>query len=205
MQYKVTLRTVAGLSLLVLAGCNSQPETTGSTTTVVEAPAPAPEIKVETAPPVIVKTKPQVAPTKAATTTVTTTSTKKVVAPKVQPKPAGKLGPIPKEADKLITEDITIGTGPTATPGKSVSVNYTGTLTDGTKFDSSLDRGDPFNFNLGGGEVIRGWDQGVAGMKVGGKRRLIIPSELGYGPNGSPPVIPPNATLVFTVELLGVQ
>ena len=211
MQRKVTLRTVAGLSLLVLAGCNSQPESTGSTTTVVEAPAPAPEIKVETAPPVIVKTeeKPKAAPTKAdakaAKTTTTTTTIKKTVAPTAKPKPAAKLGPIPKEATKLIVEDIAIGAGPTATPGKMVSVHYTGTLTNGTKIDSSLDSGAPFEFPLGAGQVIRGWDQGVAGMKVGGKRRLIIPSDLGYGPDGSPPVIPPNATLVFTVELLGVQ
>lgn len=106
---------------------------------------------------------------------------------------------------QLKIEDEKVGTGDEAVAGKSVTVNYVGTLLDGTKFDSSYDRNQPFTFNLGAGEVIKGWDQGVAGMKVGGKRKLTIPSDLGYGPAGAPPVIPPNATLVFEVELLSVK
>jgi FKBP-type peptidyl-prolyl cis-trans isomerase len=106
---------------------------------------------------------------------------------------------------ELIIEELTVGDGATATAGQSVSVHYTGWLTDGTKFDSSVDRGDPFEFNLGRGQVIAGWDQGVAGMQVGGKRKLTIPPEMGYGSRGAGGVIPPNATLVFDVELLAVR
>lgn len=105
--------------------------------------------------------------------------------------------------------DTKIGDGAEATAGKKVSVHYTGWLynngTKGAKFDSSLDRGQPFQFALGAHQVIAGWDEGVAGMKVGGKRTLIIPPELGYGARGAGGVIPPNATLMFDVELLGVQ
>ena len=106
---------------------------------------------------------------------------------------------------ELIIEELTVGDGATAAAGQSVSVHYTGWLTDGTKFDSSVDRNDPFEFNLGQGQVIAGWDQGVAGMQIGGKRKLTIPPELGYGERGAGGVIPPNATLVFEVELLGVR
>ena len=102
---------------------------------------------------------------------------------------------------ELVKEDLKPGTGPAAKQGDRVKVHYTGTLLDGTKFDSSLDRGEPFEFTLGQGEVIKGWDQGVVGMKKGGKRRLTIPSELGYGKRGSPPKIPPDATLKFEIEL----
>jgi FKBP-type peptidyl-prolyl cis-trans isomerase FkpA len=107
-------------------------------------------------------------------------------------------------ASGLQYDDITIGTGATANPGQLVTVHYTGWLTDGQKFDSSKDRNDPFQFQLDGGMVIRGWDEGVQGMLVGGVRKLTIPPELGYGRRGAGGVIPPNATLIFEIELLAV-
>jgi peptidylprolyl isomerase len=100
--------------------------------------------------------------------------------------------------------DEVVGAGDAPTKGKSVKVHYTGKLTDGKKFDSSVDRGDPFVFTIGVGQVIKGWDEGVMSMKVGGKRQLIIPADLGYGARGAPGAIPPNAELIFDVELLGV-
>ena len=113
---------------------------------------------------------------------------------------------------ELIKTDVKVGKGAEAKAGQYVSVHYTGWLYDaaapdhkGNKFDSSRDRGDPFGFSLGAGQVIKGWDQGVAGMKVGGQRTLVIPPEMGYGKQGAGGVIPPNATLVFEVELLGVN
>lgn len=106
---------------------------------------------------------------------------------------------------ELKKEVLVEGSGPEAKVGDTVEVHYTGTLENGSKFDSSLDRGKPFSFPLGSGMVIKGWDGGVAGMKVGEKVRLTIPPELGYGPMGYPPVIPPNATLIFEVELLSVD
>jgi len=104
----------------------------------------------------------------------------------------------------LKVEELKVGTGAEATKGQRVSVHYVGTLTDGSTFDSSRPRGEPFDFKLGAGQVIAGWDQGVAGMKVGGLRKLTIPPELGYGARGYPPVIPGNSTLIFEVELLAV-
>ena len=107
-------------------------------------------------------------------------------------------------ASGLIIEELVIGDGAEATTGIEVTVHYTGWLTDGKKFDSSKDRDDPFVFPLGGGRVIRGWDEGVQGMKMGGKRKLTIPPALGYGARGAGGLIPPNATLVFEVELLAI-
>jgi len=113
-------------------------------------------------------------------------------------------GPPVTTASGLQYWDIVVGSGATATPGSAVKVHYSGFLTTGEKFDSSRDRGEPFSFPLGAGQVIKGWDEGVAGMKVGGKRQLRIPPELGYGAAGAPGAIPPNATLIFDVELLDV-
>lgn len=124
----------------------------------------------------------------------------------------GDVADVAKMPDNAITTpsglkyaDIQEGTGETPKKGQTCVMHYTGWLTDGTKFDSSLDRNEPFEFPLGQGMVIKGWDEGVASMKVGGKRKLLIPSELGYGTRGAGNVIPPNATLVFDVELLSVK
>jgi FKBP-type peptidyl-prolyl cis-trans isomerase FkpA len=110
-----------------------------------------------------------------------------------------------KTATGLQYEDLVEGTGTAAKAGDSVEVHYTGWLTNGTKFDSSLDRRSPFAFTLGAGRVIKGWDEGVAGMKVGGKRKLQIPAKLGYGDRGAGRVIPPGAELIFEVELLAIR
>lgn len=114
------------------------------------------------------------------------------------------VGKIHRLASGLVYQDVVIGDGKMAEPGLAVSVHYTGTLTDGTKFDSSIDRGQPIQFVLGSGRVIQGWEQGIKGMRVGGKRKLTIPPDLGYGAEGDR-VIPPNATLLFDIELISVK
>ena len=119
-----------------------------------------------------------------------------------KPAPAPPTDPGPTTLQ--ITDDV-VGKGKVAKDGDKVRVHYTGTLMNGKKFDSSRDRGKPFEFKLGAGQVIKGWDQGVAGMKIGGLRKLTIPSDLGYGARGAAGVIPPHATLVFEVELLGLR
>jgi FKBP-type peptidyl-prolyl cis-trans isomerase FkpA len=120
-----------------------------------------------------------------------------------KPAPGTPAPPAPKSLEK---QDNLVGKGREARTGDAVSVQYTGTLLDGTKFDSSYDHGGaPFKFTLGQGQVIKGWDEGVVGMKVGGKRRLRIPSDLAYGPRGQPPTIPPGAALVFDVELVSID
>ncbi|EMJ93328.1 peptidylprolyl isomerase [Leptospira alstonii serovar Pingchang str. 80-412] len=111
---------------------------------------------------------------------------------------------VPTFADDLAIKDIRVGTGKEAFSGSNVTVHYVGTLTNGKKFDSSRDRRTPFTFNLGAGEVIKGWDRGVRGMREGGIRKLTIPPELGYGSRGAGAAIPPNSTLIFEVELLKV-
>jgi FKBP-type peptidyl-prolyl cis-trans isomerase FkpA len=121
------------------------------------------------------------------------------------PPPVAKEAERPASPQKLLEKlDVVVGAGAEAKQGSAVSVHYVGTLTDGTKFDSSRDRGQPFTFIIGQGKVIRGWEQGVVGMRVGGTRKLVIPPHLGYGEAGQPPTIPGQATLHFEIELLHV-
>jgi FKBP-type peptidyl-prolyl cis-trans isomerase len=124
---------------------------------------------------------------------------------KGQGAPAQGSGNMVTTASGLQYEDITTGTGIIAEAGKVASVHYTGWLTNGTKFDSSIDRGHPFDFLMGAGQVIKGWDEGVQGMKVGGKRKLVIPPSIAYGDRGNGTLIPPGATLILEVELLDVE
>lgn len=140
---------------------------------------------------------------KAASAAGANPSSSSTPAPAAAATPTG--GKVHKLPSGLQYEDMVVGSGKMAEPGMNVSVHYTGWLTDGTKFDSSLDRNQAFQFQLGAGMVIRGWDEGVKGMRIGGKRKLTIPSDMGYGAQGAGGVIPPNATLVFDVELLDVK
>lgn len=189
MKKRFSTLPLAALAVLAVAGCDSQ--TAPSTDTATAEPTTATVDATATTAPTTAATKPAAKPAA------------KPTAKKAAALP--KLKAIPKDATELIIEDTKVGTGAVAESGKRCIMHYTGTLSDGTKFDSSLDRGEPFPFTLGAGEVIKGWDEGVAGMKVGGKRRLIIPPALGYGERGAGGVIGPNATLVFTIELMGVE
>jgi FKBP-type peptidyl-prolyl cis-trans isomerase len=138
--------------------------------------------------------------TATATAPPTATATATASAPAPTPPPAAADG-----SEKLGVQDVVLGKGAEAKAGDKVSVHYIGTLTNGTEFDSSKKHGKPFEFTLGRGMVIKGWDQGVAGMKVGGRRKLTIPPSLGYGARGAGALIPPNATLQFDIELLGIN
>lgn len=176
--------SLCATSLLVVSGCD---------------PKPAAEPAAATAP--------TAAPVADASPSPSGSAGDKMVGPPAPPGPAAKDGgKVVTTASGLQYEDVKSGTGVSPQPGQSVSVHYTGTLQDGTKFDSSRDRGEPITFPLGQGAVIKGWDEGIASMKVGGQRKLIIPAKLAYGdtpPPGAP--IPPGATLLFDVELVGVQ
>ena len=174
-------------SALTLAGCKSQEETPEAQ----ESQTATSEVATQTEAPESVQTE-------------------EVAMPDDPVEAARKLGtesdaPVVETASGLRYIDVKVGDGATAESGKTVSVHYTGWLVDGTKFDSSVDRGKPFAFPLGYGQVIRGWDEGVAGMQKGGVRKLIIPSELGYGARGAGAVIPPHATLIFEVQLLDTK
>ncbi len=190
-------RASAVLATLLLAalvaGCGSN----GSSSITVgnESDTSAvPHVKGETTP-----TSTPTTPTTATTASAKTPTSGPL---STQPKVTAPSGAAPTT---LVTREIIKGAGPEAKAGQSVTVNYVGVLYNGGKeFDASWKRSEPFTFTLGKGQVIKGWDQGVAGMKVGGRRELIIPAELAYGKTGSPPTIPPNAPLVFVVDLLGV-
>jgi FKBP-type peptidyl-prolyl cis-trans isomerase FkpA len=182
----------AGLALLALAACSSKQNEAGEAATAQEAPADTGHPAASDAtPPAGAGTADASAPPD----TTASTSTEAAAAPMT-----------------LQTTDIKAGSGPAIKAGQTAVVHYTGWLYSeaapdkkGQKFDSSRDRNDTFSFPIGGGQVIQGWDQGVAGMQVGGQRRLVIPPDLGYGANGAGGVIPPNATLVFDVELVGIR
>jgi peptidylprolyl isomerase len=192
-----TIRSRTGIALatlgttILLAGCGGS---SGSSSTITVGNENSADNALATAT--------EKSATKPAETPTATAKTPTTGALSKEPKVTVPSGPAPT---KLVTKDLIVGTGPEAKAGQTVTVNYVGVLyKGGTEFDASWKRNEPFSFALGKGQVIPGWDQGVAGMKVGGRRELIIPSELAYKAQGSPPKIPPNAPLVFVVDLLGV-
>ncbi|HTA15815.1 MAG TPA: FKBP-type peptidyl-prolyl cis-trans isomerase [Solirubrobacteraceae bacterium] len=184
---------LAALSVAALiAGCGSSSSSSTIAVGNESDVSSVPHVKGETTPTSTTPTAPPTASAKTPTSGPLSSQPKVIV-------------PTGAAPTTLVTKEIIKGTGPEAKPGDSVTVNYVGVLYHGGKeFDASWKRNEPFAFALGKGQVIKGWDQGVAGMKVGGRRELIIPAELAYGKTGSPPTIPPNAPLVFVVDLLGV-
>ena len=186
----ISLSACALAATALIAGCGS-----GESSSIV----PGNESDVSSVPHVKGETTPAAVSTPATSTVKTPTSGPLSTEPKVTP-PGGAA------PTKLVVKDLIKGTGPEAKAGQSVTVNYVGVLFNGGKeFDASWKRSEPFTFTLGQGQVIPGWDKGVAGMKVGGRRELIIPAELAYGPQGSPPVIGPNETLIFVVDLVAAR
>jgi len=185
MEFTKIVLLVAAVLMLGVLGCARQPEE-------IEEPPPRPEFDVDTAPPT------EEAPAAPAEEAAETTEE--------APEQAQQEAEEHETPSGLKYVDLKVGSGASPEAGNKVTVHYTGTLEDGTKFDSSVDRGQPFNFLIGMGQVIKGWDEGVMSMKGGGKRKLIIPPELGYGETGTPGgPIPPNATLIFEVELREVE
>jgi peptidylprolyl isomerase len=224
----MTLKGLAVVTLaasFVLNGCNkcsgettSPSDTATGTGAAATAPAPATTASEPSAPPT-----PPAAEPVATSTPESTAASSPPSAPSTLTSTATDASPTSATAatstktatstattavakpHKFESKDLKVGAGPVAADGKTVTIHYVGTFEDGAKFDSSVDRESPLSFELGKGQQIKGWDQGIKGMKVGGKRRLVIPPELGYGDKGVKGVIPPNATLFFEIELLGVQ
>jgi FKBP-type peptidyl-prolyl cis-trans isomerase len=191
---KRILMVAMAAAALTLSGCNKEKEADVSTSTEAVDPQATPANNEQSEP----------TDTSAPAPTATPSSSDPhTSAPGQTPAAAATGGEVTLPGGTKYV-DVVVGTGAEATPGKTVSVHYTGTLTNGTKFDSSRDRGTPFDFVLGQGRVIQGWEQGVAGMKVGGQRKLTIPPDQGYGDQAMGP-IPPNSTLLFDVELVDVK